>query len=182
MPRHSRVLDYGCGYGRTVAELAEAGYADVTGIDFSESLINRGKAEHPALDLRAYAGGPLPFEDGSFDAALLLAVLTCIPETKHQAETLLELKRVLKPGGMLYINDFLLNRDKRNLDRYKLGQDKYGLYGIFDLPDGAVMRHHHRDYMEALLWDFEMVFFRTAIYETMNGHTSRGFYCMVRMP
>lgn len=178
----ARILDFGCGYGRTLTELASEGYTHLTGIDFSQPLIERGKAEQPGLDLTAYSGGPLPYEDDSFDAALMLGVFTCMIETKMQAETLIELRRVLKRGGVLYINDFLLNRDRRNLDRYKLGQEKYGVYGIFDLPDGGVMRHHDRNHMEALFFDFEILVFEETVYETMNGHHSEGFYTIVRMP
>jgi len=178
----ARILDLGCGYGRTLAELADAGYTDLVGIDFSETLIERGRAEHPALDLAAYSGGPLPYDDNSFDAAVMLAVFTCMAETKTQAETLIELKRVLKPGGILYVNDFLINRDKRNLDRYKIGQEKYGVYGIFDLADGGTMRHHDRNHMEALFFDFDILVFEETVYNTMHGHQSAGFYCMVRMP
>ncbi|WP_319541612.1 class I SAM-dependent methyltransferase [uncultured Pseudodesulfovibrio sp.] len=178
----ARVLDFGCGYGRTVAELTEAGYTEVTGIDFSQSLIDRGRREHPALDLQVYPGGPLPFEDNSFDAAIMLGVFTCMPETRMQAEALLELKRVLVPGGLLYVNDFLLNRDKRNLDRYMLGKHKYGIYGIFDLPDGGVVRHHDRNHMEALFSDFTVHTFEEVVFDTMHGHHSAGFYCMAQMP
>ncbi|WP_419786466.1 class I SAM-dependent methyltransferase [Pseudodesulfovibrio sp.] len=182
VPQSARILDYGCGYGRTLNELRQAGYANLTGIDFSESLIERGRAAHPELDLRAFPGGPLPFEDNSFDAAIMLAVLTCLPETKTQAKVLLELKRVLKPGGFLYINDFLLNRDRYNLDRYKIGQERYGIYGIFDIPDGGVLRHHDVNHMEALFFDFETIAFEETVFPTMQGHESHAFYTLLRMP
>jgi ubiquinone/menaquinone biosynthesis C-methylase UbiE len=178
----AHILDFGCGYGRTLAELSEAGFSNLMGIDFSESLVERGKAEHPELDLTAYSGGSLPFEDNTFDAALMLGVFTCMPQTKTQAHSLIEVRRVLKAGGILYINDFLINRDKRNLDRYKLGQEKHGIYGIFDLPDGGIMRHHDRNHMEALFFDFDILVFQDTVFETMNGHESDGFYCMVQMP
>jgi len=180
--KDARILDFGCGYGRTLSELAEDDYTELTGIDFSEPLIRRGMEEHPELNLIAYPGGTLPFKDNAFDAAIMLGVFTCMPETRDQAQALLELKRVLKPGGMLYINDFLLNRDKRNLDRYQAGQEQYGVYGIFDLPDGGVVRHHDRNHMEALFSGFETLVFEEAVYETMHGHYSQGLYAMVRMP
>ncbi|MUM77107.1 methyltransferase domain-containing protein [Pseudodesulfovibrio sp. F-1] len=180
--RDARVLDFGCGYGRTLAELAAAGYTGLTGIDFSEPLIERGRAEHPGLDLVAYPGGPLPFGDNVFDAAMMLGVFTCIVETRAQAEALLELKRVLRPGGLLYVNDFLLNRDRRNLDRYKIGHEKYGIYGIFDVDDGGIMRHHDRNHMEALFLDFETVVFEETVFETMHGHLSNGFWALLRLP
>jgi SAM-dependent methyltransferase len=182
VPLDAHILDYGCGHGRTLVELSNAGYTNLAGIDFSETLIERGRAENPGLDFTVYPGGSLPFDDDSFDAAIILGVFTCMRETRTQAQALIELKRVLRPGGILYINDFLINRDKRNLDRYKLGQEKYGIYGLFDLSDGGVMRHHDRNHMEALLRDFETLVFEETVFTTMHGHHSDGFYCLVRMP
>lgn len=180
--KDARILDFGCGYGRTLYEMERAGFSDLTGIDFSEPLIERGTKAHPSLNLMAYPGGPLPFQDSVYDAAIMLGVFTCMTETKLQAETLLELKRVLKPGGLLYVNDFLLNRDKRNLDRYMIGQEKHGIYGIFDVDDGGVLRHHDRNHMEALFFDFKTIVFEEVVYETMHGHHSKGFYALLRMP
>ncbi|BDQ34042.1 class I SAM-dependent methyltransferase [Pseudodesulfovibrio portus] len=182
VPEDAAVLDFGCGYGRTLAELRDAGYTKLTGIDFADSLIERGRKENPGLDLNAYPGGPLPCADDTFDAAVMLAVLTCMPETRTQAETLIELKRVLKPGSILYVNDFLLNRDKRNLDRYRDGKERYGVYGTFDSGDGGILRHHDRNHMEALFFDFETLAFEEVTYATMHGHLSAGFYAILRMP
>lgn len=180
--KDARILDYGCGYGRVLAQLGDAGYTNLVGIDFSEPLVERGKTEHPGLDLATYPGGILPYEDNSFDAALMLGVFTCMPETKLQAESLIDLKRVLKPGGHLYVADFLLNRDKRNLDRYAEGQEKYSIYGIFDTEDGGVLRHHDKNHMEALFFDFETVAFEVSVFDTMHGHQSEGFYALLKMP
>ncbi|MDD3312252.1 class I SAM-dependent methyltransferase [Pseudodesulfovibrio sp.] len=182
VPASARILDFGCGYGRTLAELRDAGYENLTGIDFSETLVERGRAENPSLEILSWPGGRLPFEDGSFDAAVMLAVLTCLPETPSQAEVLLELRRVLKPGGLLYVTDFLLNRDRYNLDRYKIGQEKYGIYGIFDVPDGGVLRHHDVNHMQALFSDFETLAFEERVFQTMHGHESNAFFALLRMP
>ena len=78
VPPDGRVLDYGCGYGRAMGLLADRGYTDLTGLDFSAPLVERGLAERPDLDLRVVDDAAIPFPDGYFDAALLLGVLTCI--------------------------------------------------------------------------------------------------------
>jgi SAM-dependent methyltransferase len=75
VPKHARLLDYGCGYGRTLAELADAGRRNAVGVDFSAGMIERGRREHPQLDLRHVGELPLDEADGAFDAALLVAVL-----------------------------------------------------------------------------------------------------------
>ncbi len=48
-----------------------------------------------------------------------------------------EIQRVLRPHGSLYINDFLINHDQRNVDRYNVFKEIYGTYGVFRLDEGA---------------------------------------------
>lgn len=174
------ILDVGCGYGRTLEELYSNGYRDLTGIDFSEGMIRREQALYPYLDLRVKESAAIDFPDSTFDAVILFAVLTCIVKDSEQRELIDEIKRVLKPNGVLYINDFLLNTDERNLARYKKYEARYGTYGIFELPEGAVLRHHSEEYIKSLLSDFHAVAFESLTFTTMNGHTSNGFYYIGR--
>ena len=169
------ILDVGCGYGRTLNQLYSEGYHNLIGIDFSENMINRGKKQYPYLDLRVKHGRNIDMEDNSCDAVILFAVLTCIIKNEDQVSLLKEIKRVLKPGGIIYINDFLLNTDERNLNRYKLFKDKYG-YGAFELPEGAVVRHHDLKWVEQCIRPFEKLVFKQVVYTTMNGNKSNGYY------
>src|SRR5262245_57620720 len=84
VPTSARVLEAGCGYGRIAAEVAAAGWTRVVGVDPSPQMIARGREEHPGLDLRVADGPRLPFADGEFGAALLFAVLTCVPGDDDQ--------------------------------------------------------------------------------------------------
>jgi SAM-dependent methyltransferase len=178
----ARILDFGCGYGRVMSQLADAGFSNLVGIDFSQTLVDRGRKENPSFDFTCYSGGTVPYEDDSFDAAIMMGVFTCMTETKLQAQTLIDLKRIIQPGGYLYVADFLLNRDKRNLDRYGIGKEKHGIYGIFDVDDGGVLRHHDRNHMEALFFDFETIVFEEMVFDTMHGHHSAGFYALLQLP
>ncbi len=45
------------------------------------------------------------------DAVILFAVFTCIVNDAEQEKLIVEIHRVLKSDGILYINDFLLNID-----------------------------------------------------------------------
>src|SRR5579862_372209 len=94
----ARILDYGCGYGRNLAALGENGWRNIVGVDFSEAMLERGRAMHPALDLRLVEALPLAEPDASFDAAILFAVLTCIPGDEDQLAVIGELRRLLRPG------------------------------------------------------------------------------------
>ena len=82
--RQARILDYGCGYGRTLAELSNAGYENLFGMDFSEAMLRRCRREVPQSKLIRNDGNALPLKYSSFDAVLLFAVLTCIPDSNVQ--------------------------------------------------------------------------------------------------
>jgi len=178
--REMAILDIGCGYGRTLNELHDAGFENLFGVDYSQGMIDRGRRLHPYLDLRKNDGSTLPFENGAFDAVILIAVLTCIAESEGQRRLISEIERVLKDGGILTIDDYLLNTDQRNIERYDKAKGKYGVYGIFELPEGAVVRHHTPDHIFDITAGFNRLAFETVVYTTMNGNRSNGFYYIGR--
>ena len=67
VPQTARVLDYGCGYRRSLAELASLGYTGTVGMDPSSAMIERGRRIFPGLDLRVVEGLPTGEADASFD-------------------------------------------------------------------------------------------------------------------
>ena len=170
------VLDVGCGYGRTLNELYTKGYKNLIGIDFSKGMIERAKKINSDIDFRIMNKSKIDLPDNSVDSVILLAVLTCIVEDKEQEYLVSEIYRVLKKGGAIYINDFLLNNDERNLNRYNEFKNKYNKYGVFELPEGAVCRHHDKEWIKGLLKDFKKKIFKEIEYTTMNGNKSNGFY------
>ncbi|MEW6444257.1 MAG: class I SAM-dependent methyltransferase [bacterium] len=180
LPLESRILDYGCGYGRLGAELSRAGYTNVTGVDISEQMIERGRRAHPALDLRVAGELPLPFSTASFDAVLLFAVLTCVPSDAGQKEIVREIERVLSPSGLLYASDYPLQEDEKNRSRYGSCAERYGKYGVFELPEGAVMRHHDPAWIRELLSGFEPLSYEVIPIRTMNGSQARAFQLLGR--
>ncbi|MBT9172629.1 MAG: Demethylrebeccamycin-D-glucose O-methyltransferase [Syntrophomonadaceae bacterium] len=69
-----KIIDIGCGTGRHAIELTKRGYL-VTGIDLSESQLNKAREKAQKLDLRIdffrHDARNLPFEN-QFDAAIML--------------------------------------------------------------------------------------------------------------
>ena len=74
----------------------------------------------------------------------------------------------------------MINEDQRNKERYNKYKDMYGKYGTFKLPEGALVRHHTKDHVFKMTKGFQEIVFETAIYTTMNGNKSNGFYYMGR--
>lgn len=171
----ARVLDYGCGYGRVMAELGERGFRDVTGVDLSPALIERGRRLHPGLRISVLESPPhMPVASGSFDAVLLFAVLTCIPDDLAQRSLIREISRVLAVGGLLYISDMILQDDTRNQQRYSAYAAQHDVpYGVCATDDGAVVRHHDIAPLRRLLVGFDLVDEQLIEVKTMNGHASR---------
>ena len=174
--KEDRILDVGCGYGRILNELYSQGFKNLYGIDFSYKMIKRGKEDFPWLNLNVQEDKMLPYEDNSFDSIILFAVLTCIVANKEQVFLINEIKRVLRPNGIIYINDFLVNTDERNVKRYKIYKNKYNKYGVFELPEGAVLRHHDLSWIESITSGFNSIKLETVTYTTMNGNKSNGFF------
>ena len=76
-----RVLDVGCGPGALTSELVgRLGSTQVAAVDPSESFVAAAAARHPGVDVRRAAAERLPFEDGTFDAALAQLVVHFMTE------------------------------------------------------------------------------------------------------
>jgi HAD superfamily hydrolase (TIGR01509 family) len=181
--RRAAVLDYGCGYGRSIGELARQGFENLVGADISAGMISRARQAHPASRFSVIGSPPALAEpDASVDVVLLFAVLTCVPGDHAQRALIAELMRVLKPSGLLYISDLLSQDDERNRDRYARNIGRYGTYGVFETGDGAVCRHHSREHLAALVSGFQVVEEREIEVGTMNGHRSTGIQILARKP
>jgi ubiquinone/menaquinone biosynthesis C-methylase UbiE len=138
-------------------------------------MIRRGKKENPHLNLIKNDGKHIPFDDNYFDAIVLLAVLTCIAIADDELCLINEIKRVLKTGGILYISDLLINTDQRNIVRYNKFKDKYDSYGVFELPEGALLRHHSEKQIARLTQPFQRLWYIKFEATTMNGNKFNAF-------
>ena len=100
----AKLLDVPCGHGRHAHLLAEAGF-DVTGLDFSPTLLARAKARGTGSRLRYLRGDmrKLPSRwSGRFDGVLnLFTSFGFFQHPLDDAGVIGELSRVLKPGGVL---------------------------------------------------------------------------------
>ena len=173
LSRDAHILDFGCGQGRLCAELMELGFRNVVGLDSSPEMIRAAQQVCPDFNFVVNDGARLPFAPGSFDAVLLFAVLTCIPDDAAQKILLAEFKRTLRPGGLLLVSDYPLQTDARNLERYARFAHEPGGYGSFRLPEGALLRHHRREWFTELLAGFEIEEFVELDAMTMNGNPAR---------
>ena len=108
IPRGARVLDAGCGEGRNIRFLLDAGY-DVSAVDADPNAISEVmrlaadlNASLPPTNFRREPVEAMSFEDASMDVVLSVAVLH-FAQSDEQFEGMLEsIWRVLKPGGLFF--------------------------------------------------------------------------------
>lgn len=99
-----QVLDAGCGAGRNVQYLMQAGVT-VYGADVSAEAIQeirRLALELPADNFVVADLAKLPYANAHFDVVLCSAVLHFARDEQHFRSIVSELWRVLKSGGMLF--------------------------------------------------------------------------------
>jgi SAM-dependent methyltransferase len=90
-------LDVGCGPGALTGVLVDRlGVESVSACDPSEPFVAACAAGHPGVDVRLGRAEAIPFDDDSFDVALMQLVLHFVSEPDHAAA---ELRRVVRPGG-----------------------------------------------------------------------------------
>jgi SAM-dependent methyltransferase len=138
-----RVLDAGCGFGGTLASLREKVEGlELVGLNIDERQLQRAAALiHPrpgsSLGFVAADACTLPFADASFDRVL---AVECIFHFPSRDAFLSEVRRVLRPGGVLVLSDFVPAPVWMPVVRLgmRLGIDRVPFFGACDISCSAV--------------------------------------------
>jgi SAM-dependent methyltransferase len=94
-----RVLDVGCGPGALAVELAgRVGEHNVSAIDPAPLFAAACQARIPGADVREGVAESLPWDDGTFDAAMCSLVVAWMSDADQGIG---EMSRVTKPGGIV---------------------------------------------------------------------------------
>lgn len=108
LPEGGALVDVGCGTGTFALALKQRRPdAQVVGVDGDEEILTRAQAKPGAagIEWREGLAQKLPVEEGSADVVTISLVLHhLLPDDKRKA--LVEMKRILKPGGQLHVADW----------------------------------------------------------------------------
>jgi ubiquinone/menaquinone biosynthesis C-methylase UbiE len=127
-----KLIEYGFGSGVNTCHMAKCGYS-IEGMDATEGAVKTAKlklTKNNILDnkvkLQSLEPGAekLPFEDNSFDYAIIISVISLLGNVDRIKLVLSELKRVLKPGGKI-IADVNSNNSQFALDGKYMGDNIY---------------------------------------------------------
>jgi SAM-dependent methyltransferase len=140
-----RVLDFGCGAGRVLRHFApEAAEAEFWGCDLHPPTID-WLSENLSPPMRFFVNDrrPMPQPDDYFDLIYTLSVFTHI--TSEWSDWLLELHRVLKPGGLLlatFMGPATWERVVQHpVEEEELGMAVLGLHRELDNTSGPIVLH-----------------------------------------
>jgi cyclopropane fatty-acyl-phospholipid synthase-like methyltransferase len=135
LDKDSTLLDIACGDGKTATYLAKSLGLHVSGIDVSEEMITVAiqRAEDIGVqnrtDFRVALASKVPYESQNFNAVISECAL-CTFYDKEAAMS--ELSRVLKPGGIVGLNDVIVK------DHGALGEELRGLLSRIACVAGAL--------------------------------------------
>ena len=169
-PPGGRVLEVGCGNGKTAVALAKRGYR-VTGMDFSQKAIDI--CRELILDANFVCASVLniPFENGSFDGISAFHVLEHLTDEELDKASE-ELYRVMKEGGYLLVKSFA-EGDMR--------AGKGTASGDSVIRGNGILYHYFtEDELRSKLSRFECVSIRTAEDKTRFGPVRRRIEAVFR--
>jgi SAM-dependent methyltransferase len=102
-PATGRLLDVGCGAGRALLALNQAGYI-VSGIDLSLSMLQAGRSLSAEAQFSQANLLSLPFANGAFAAVFMFfGALQHIPGRANRRRAMAEMARMAQPGGRLIL-------------------------------------------------------------------------------
>lgn len=95
------LLDVGCGHGLIHKHLKNH-KVKLVGVEMANEVLELARQENPAVDYFCHDGETLPFEENTFDVVFAICVMHHVPPLQW-LNFLVEMKRVLKPGGIVVI-------------------------------------------------------------------------------
>lgn len=143
-----KVLDLGCGNGRFFPFFFEK-RAEYCGLDFSEKLIEIAKNNYPGEIFQTGDALNLPYPENFFDKVYSVATLHHIPSKELRAQFLKEIKKVLKPKGILILTVWKFHQLKETYLLFKytilklFGKTKLDWKDIFEPWGKKTERYYH---------------------------------------
>ena len=165
----SKVLDLGCGTGKTTAFLLKRGW-DVTGLDFSPSAISHcisvfgDKAKFTIAECDR-----MPFPENYFDAVVAVHILEHLDETQLR-DTVKEVARVLVPGGWVFVRSFAVG------DMRAQGGNKN------TRGNGIEYRYYTEEEMQEIFKGFDLISSERKDESMLFGAVRVKIECLFRLP
>ncbi len=146
VPESGCWLDLGCGTGGNL-RIADSFHPDISvGVDISDLALELAQSSSPRSSLvRADVSVGLPFADYSFDVVTIFNVIYH-EWIKDDAQALVEVGRVMRPGGFLLITEPAFPILARDWDKAVMGARRYRRGQLVSLCERAGLRLQFSSY------------------------------------
>lgn len=147
------ILDVGCGPGVSLEEYSKQHTVDAYGIDYSNNMVEFARQRLASItpemqiDLRCASVEDMPFENETFDVVTSHRCLMALLDWERQKNAMLEIKRVLKPGGIYVMMEGTFDGLER-LNAYRVK------FGLSEIDAGGGDRLHTLKFHEEELLQF----------------------------
>lgn len=138
----SRVLEVGCGNGKTLDAMVCKGWS-VVAIDISPTAVEVCRKRMPGVEFHVADVRALPFTGASFDAAFAFHVIGHLAGGERE-KAVRELSRVVRPGGCVFFRSF-------SVEDMRCGRGREVEPGTFQRGTGIVTHYFHRQELVRLL-------------------------------
>ena len=128
VPTKGAILEVGCGAGAFLLPFSVEGIVDIFGVDYTAELIDIARDVMPAGTFKVAEANAIPFGDNIFDAVVSNGVFYYFPDHQYAEKSILEMVRVLKPGGVsaiLDISDLNLKQEAEDLRASEIGVEEF---------------------------------------------------------
>ncbi|HEY4516491.1 MAG TPA: class I SAM-dependent methyltransferase [Candidatus Paceibacterota bacterium] len=154
---HASGIEMGCGKGRNLIWLAERGVS-MSGFDFSDVAITEAKRRAAKVEGASFqvadATVRWPFDKDYFDFGIDCFASTDIESPEGRAFAIAEMRRVLKPGGLLmtYVSSTDDEYHKQMIQKFPSGERN-----TFLQPTGKFEKVYDEEELAHLFTDWEIV-------------------------
>lgn len=154
---NAKVLDVGCGTGRSACYISQTFGCQVTGLDLHPLMIEKAKqrAENSGCRVNFVEGNALstPFQDNEFDVILAESVAVFLPIQRFLSEC----RRIVAPGGTMANLEFFASADTSP----NVLEAVSSVYGVRRLPTlkGWIEHYKFCGFRELKLWKPQRVDF-----------------------
>jgi ubiquinone/menaquinone biosynthesis C-methylase UbiE len=196
--KESKIVDLGCGSGKTIFDLTKQGFKYLTGVDVNFGAVRTARNEGIRNEIGftefiVADATQLPFCDRAFDFGIMQALLTVLINPHDLVLSFNEAFRLLKPRGHLYIADFARTDNiEKYRERYDPSISMSGFDGTFPVYDSQSGRPiyfaHHFSGNELLQLSaeagFEVVTAQRRVggFPTRSGSIVDGWIVILRKP
>lgn len=108
------MLDVGCG-NAYLSSLFQENIGLITGVDYSETMILKARKKIPLGKFEVSNADKLPFKDQNFDRTLCYSIFHYFSSKQQVFDTIDELCRVTRKGGIILVGDILDDRFEEHI-------------------------------------------------------------------